>query len=618
MAMHAHRWILIIMVILVSTACGSTTSIAPTSSPQNALVSAPEGSPAAFVIDLPLDLINNPAERAQTVIFDMLSGSVDVPEQWNPFARDARLDKGLHQAMIEPLFILNYESGVIEPWLGERMDPNPEQDVWTLTLRKGVRWSDGEPLTSKDVVFSTNLLLEHPDLELDFFAGLTDWIASVEAVDDHTVRFQLTAPNPRFQLDFFSVKVWGSFNLVPEHIWRDKDPYTFTNYDPAQGWPVFTGPYVLESFNENTFIYVRDDDWWGVEAGFKSLPAPKRLIWTIVNMEADLAQAVEHLDSLGNVTLEEYQAIAALKPKLITWLDGVPFSWIDPCSRTLSFNTLQQPWDQKDLRWAVNYALDRQEIVTDAYEGTTIAARHFFPAYPPLDRYVQLLEQAGLYEQYPLLQNNPQLARQLIESQGWSLGSDGYYEKDGSQLSLTIHVHEASTTMQRSAELIAARLKAVGINASSKALTNSEWVYHKTNGVFEAMIDWDSCGSINEPWAAMNRYHARWAQPIGTPVTNYNNQVRWSNQAYSDLVDQMGALPLGDARVEPLFVEASAIWLDELPFIPLVQYRQLISFDETYWQNWPSASNAYIHPPSWWQSMHVIIHELQPVNAETK
>ncbi|NCC32591.1 MAG: hypothetical protein EOM24_11315, partial [Chloroflexia bacterium] len=158
MAMHAHRWILIMMVLLVGTACGSTTRVAPTNTAQDALVNTPEASPAAFVIDLPPELINNPAERAQTVIFDMLSGTVDEPEQWNPFARNARLDKGLHQAMIEPLFILNYESGVIEPWLGERMDPNPEQDVWMLTLRKGVRWSDGEPLTSEDVVFSINLL----------------------------------------------------------------------------------------------------------------------------------------------------------------------------------------------------------------------------------------------------------------------------------------------------------------------------------------------------------------------------------------------------------------------------------------------------------------------------
>jgi peptide/nickel transport system substrate-binding protein len=108
----------------------------------------------------------------------------------------------------------------------------------------------------------------------------------------------------------------------------------------------------------------------------------------------------------------------------------------------------------------------------------------------------------------------------------------------------------------------------------------------------------------------------RWAEPIGEPVTNYNNQVRWRNQDYSALVDEMAPLPLGDPRVETLFVEASEIWLDELPFIPLVQNKQLISFDTTYWQNWPTATNAYIHPPSWWQSVHIIIHNLEPAPEE--
>jgi peptide/nickel transport system substrate-binding protein len=76
----------------------------------------------------------------------------------------------------------------------------------------------------------------------------------------------------------------------------------------------------------------------------------------------------------------------------------------------------------------------------------------------------------------------------------------------------------------------------------------------------------------------------------------------------------MAPLPLGDSRIDDLFVDASAIWLDELPFIPLVQNKQLISFDTTYWQNWPTTNNAYVHPPSWWQSVHIIVHNLEPAS----
>ena len=62
------------------------------------------------------------AARKDTVIFDIDGGRVVTPDLWNPYVPGNRRDHGYHQAMIEPFFILNYESGEIEPWLAESMD----------------------------------------------------------------------------------------------------------------------------------------------------------------------------------------------------------------------------------------------------------------------------------------------------------------------------------------------------------------------------------------------------------------------------------------------------------------------------------------------------------------
>lgn len=587
---------------------GTCTTIAP---PQPAQQTDPPPP-------LPEHLVANEQERHQTVIWDMPSGQVENPGVWNPLLRNARRDKGFHQAMIEPLFILNYESGVIEPWLGEQMTANPAQDTWTLRLREGVTWSDGEAFTADDVLFTVELLLAHPELELDFLAGFSGWVKRIAKVDDLTVAFTLTGPNPRFQLDYFSVKVWGSFAILPEHIWRDKDPLTFMNYDPDKGWPVFTGPYTLQSFDANSFVYIRNDTWWGARTGFRPLPRPERMVWTAVTIStaADPVAAATHLDTLSNLPLDSFRAIQQEKPNLITWLDRLPYAWMDPCSRLLSFNTTVEPWDRKEMRWAVNYGIDREAIVAEAYQGTTLASKHFFPAYPPLNGYVQLLEDKSLYARYPILRHDPYSAEAIIESQGWEYQRDGYYGKDGQQLALTIYAHEASREMQRSAEIIAQQLQAISINAQVEALPEEEWVVHKTSGDFAAMIDWDACGSVNEPWSSLDRYHQRWARPVGQPVTNYNNQVRWVNADYSRLVDKIAPLPLGDPRIYDLFEQAMTIWLDELPFIPLVQEKQLVAFDTTYWTGWPTSTNNYLHPPSWWQSTHLIIHQLEPAKSE--
>ena len=199
--------------------------------------------------------------RKQTVIFDIGGGRVPDPTSWNPYIPGAREDMGLHQAMMEPLFILNYETGDIMPWLAESFSQNDDGSVWTITLREGIEWSDGEAMDADDVVFTTQMLLDNP--ELDMAGEINTWVESVEKVDDLTTQFNLTGPNPRFILDHYAVKIYGRHNIMPQHIWEGQDPTTFTNYDPDAGWPVFTGPYLLESVSETEFVYTRNDDWWG-------------------------------------------------------------------------------------------------------------------------------------------------------------------------------------------------------------------------------------------------------------------------------------------------------------------------------------------------------------------
>lgn len=121
---------------------------------------------------------------------------------------------------------------------------------------------------------------------------------------------------------------------------------------------------------------------------------------------------------------------------------------------------------------------------------------------------------------------------------------------------------------------------------------------------------WMSCGSINEAWSSMDTFNAKWLMPVGERAQF--NAWRWNNAKYSALVDEMGKLPLGDPRNDELFVSAMEIWLDELPIIPITQAKKLLPFDETYWTGWPSAKKNYLHPPTWWQSTHKIIHNLEP------
>jgi peptide/nickel transport system substrate-binding protein len=561
------------------------------------------------------------SDRAKTLIMDIDGGRLQDPEGvWNPYVPTSRrLDQGLHQVCLEPLFILNYQTGEFLPWLGESFVSNDTLDEWTLTLREGVTWQDGMPFTADDVVFTIQTLIDHaPDLQ--DAASMQLWVESVEMVDERTVKFTLNEPNPRFQLDYFSVKIWGSVNIMPKHIWEGQDPLTFNNFDLEAGLPMCTGAYKLASTGPTEVVWERYDDWWGAKTGLYKLPEPETIIWTWAGPPETRAalMADGQLDSLMDITLGALQALQTENPNVVSWFNEPPFAWVpDPCSRTLEFNTTREPWNDPEMRWAINYAIDRDKIVEIAYENSTLKSRHIFPAYPPLDALVDSAIEAGTWDLDQLWTHDPAQAAEIIEGKGYTKNGNGYYEKDGTELTLDITTHEAFIEKQRIAQVLVEDLQALGINASTRNEAGATWEENFRNGNFETRMGWHTCGSVNEPWGSLNTLNVKWLKEIDERADF--NQWRWSGAAaeeFGALVDQIGVLPLGDPQIEELFVQAMDILFDEMPVIPITQAKKIIPFDTTYWTGWPTFENQYIHPPTWWQHFPVILQELTATGAQ--
>jgi peptide/nickel transport system substrate-binding protein len=550
--------------------------------------------------------------REDTVIFDIDASDVPNPTNFNWMVPGTNRNQGAHQALWEPLFILNYETGEIQPWLGVSFVANDAQDVWTLTLREGIKWSDGVAFTADDVVFTVQLLLDDETATLAEAANMQQWVESVEKVDDLTVVFNLKAPNPRFQLDYWSVRIWGNNDILPKHVWEGQDPFTFTNYDPEQGWPLGTGPYSLTSASPTEFVWDRRDDWWGAETGWHALPEPKRLIWEITGSEENKALLMTNneLDSVMNITLGAFEAIQARNPNVIAWHSDLPYAWADPCPRQLSFNTTVAPWDDPNMRKAVSLIIDRNQIIEVAYEGTTTPSSTMFVQYGGMQPFIDAIVAAGMGIDSAA---HVEEGQALIEAAGWAKNADGIYEKDGQTLSAPILVSNSTAEYTRTTDVIVEQLIAAGIDASSQPVTDATITQARNNGDFVAAYNWDACGSVNEPWNSMNRFTTHFVVPTGQLSPGGNNYVRWNTsgtEAYTAIVDQIGVLPLGDPQIVGLVVDAYQYIYNETPFIPLVQAAKLVPFDTTYWTNWPTAENNYNHPATWWNSTEQIILNL--------
>jgi peptide/nickel transport system substrate-binding protein len=551
------------------------------------------------------------AERKDTVVFDTF-GAVDTPDLWNPLVPGINTITGLRQAMMEPLMILNYKTGELDGWLAESFTANDTLDAWTLTLRDGITWSDGEPLTADDVIFTVDLVKKTEGVL--WHDEMNAWVDSMTKVDDHTVEFTLTGPNPRFVLDHFAVKIGSTLSPLPQHIWEGQDPLTFKNYDPEQGLPIFSGPYTLSSISTTDFVLVRDDQWWGAATGFQPLPAPKKLVWsTSANEEVKVARmANDEIDALHDISLGAFQALQAQNPNVIVWHTDAPYSWPDPCPRPLDINNSIEPWTDKDMRWALNYVIDRDQIVEIAYENTTTKLDGIFPGYAALNAYMAKLPPEWVKK---LWTTDPDKAAEILTAKGYTKDGD-YWQKDGQPLTLEIPTLQGDSESIRAVDVLVEQLQPFGIDAVNK-ITEPGTLYNNVDlGNYVASWGDYTCGSVNEPWASMNTLAGDQVAPNGERATGAQgngNVFRWANPEYTDLVNQIGSLPLGDPKIDPLFIDAMKIFYDELPAIPLFQAKKLLPFNTTYWTNWPTAENDYVVPAHWWQSTLVILTNLQPV-----
>ena len=554
--------------------------------------------------------------REDTVIFDIDNQDpLPNPTNFNWLVPGTFRNQGAHQAMWEPLFILNYETGEIQPWLGVSFTPNDANDVWTLVIRDGIKWSDGVPYTADDIVFTFQLLLDDTTATLNEAANMQQWISEIKKIDDLTVEFDLKAPNPRFQLDYFSVRIWGNNDILPKHVFEGQDPFTFTNYDPEKGWPLGTGPYTLTSASPTEFVWDRDDNWWGAATGWHDLPEPKRLIWRVAGSEENkaLLMSDHQLDSSMAITLGAFEAIQARNPNAIAWFDQLPYAWADPCPREISFNTEVPPWDNPDIRKAVSLIIDRNQIVDVAYEGTTTPSKTMFVQYGGMAPFIDAVVNAGMGASPTA---DVAAAQALIEGAGYTKNGNGIYEKDGVTLAADVQVNQGSIEYVRVTNVVVEQLRNAGLDATAHPLTETTADNNRRTGDFGIAFNWDNCDSVNEPWKSMNHLNTFFYQPHGTIAAA--DRGRWNTdgaKAYSAIVDQIGVLPLGDPSIPDLVVQAYRYLYDETPFIPLVQAPKLVPFDTTYWTNWPTAENNYNHPATWWNSTEQIILNLHKAGS---
>lgn len=539
---------------------------------------------------------------------------VPSPETMNPYAGTLRHERNiLHYTVFENLYYSNIVGGTIESWIADgEWEYNNDFTQVTVNLRDDVFWADGEQLTADDIVFTGELLLANAP-EMGYSSQFKAAVSSVEAPDDFTVVFNLNNPSPRWARNelAYSLGQASRFVILPEHIWKDvDDPVEFTYVDLDKGWPVGTGPYTMVRNSSDQLVFDRRDSWWADEAGKETMPEPERIIYRPATAEAHPQLYISNqLDMGRDIPLGAFEAARQQNPNLVSWNDSGP-QWGAPngCTYRITFNSQRPPFDDPELRWAVNYALDRDEIINLAYEGATYTAIAPLSAFNEIQTYVSKL--SSVFEKYDVDNQDPGKVAEIMQSKGYRKNGDGYWANGDGVLELDIQAQQGNPM----GPIISQQLQDAGFDARIDVLQGSAFVENASTGNFDLHL-WVHCGSVYDPYQTLEHYHGDYAVPPGQSVASVRAYTRYSNPELDAILDQMEMMVPSpdDPEYLDLAGRAIEIYLRDLPDITLGEERQVFTMNTTYWTGWPSADDPYMHPPNPWEGYARVIHNLQAV-----
>ena len=532
-------------------------------------------------------------------------------DNWNPLTNAGgalRTNGGNY--MFEHLVYRNMNNGTEIPWLAESYSHNEDFTQWTFKIRKGVEWSDGVPFTSKDVKFTIETCIKNaPDLQQSSY--LKEWTKEVTCPDDFTVVITLNKPNARYVYPL--VVGWEyHFAIVPEHIFKDQDPKTFTNYDPAKGWPVVTGPYKLVSAKGNQLILDRRDDWWALKIGFvKEPPAPERIIvlpGTGVDEVMAQRYITNEIDYGAPILAGTYRDAVKKNPNLRPWFkpDSKILGAPDGCLYQLLLNDMKPPFNDKNVRLAVNYAIDRQKLVDLAYLGST------YPVVVPYSAYIANWvtgDLKKLIDSYDRATPSQIKVEEYMKAAGYKKNASGMWEKDGQTCKFTIRTPDWLSPI---GPVVTEQLTAAGFDVTENPDRTAAWGNDVSVGNTEACV-MVYCGSNFEPYDSLQYLHSKNSAPIGTALPVIFNP-RYANPELDKILEQMEAMI--PSREDPVYMDlvmkATKIFLEDMPTIVLAEELHVIPANHTYWTGYPNADDPYVAPYPCWRDIFLMPLHLKP------
>lgn len=376
----------------------------------------------------------------------MYIGMVNAPVSFNPINSSDTAAIFLEKFMFDTFLEM---TGPLEftPKLAESFETE-DNKTFTVTINKNANWSDGEPVTAEDAVFTLNLVA-NPKTEtsvgayLTIFDGLDEngkfpdgvtEIPSVTIIDDKTFQFTTkSAVDPNMVKE----QIGSKFMILPKHVLGEIAPEELQKNEFMQNPTVTNGPFSFVTYAKDQYVeYAKNEEYY---LGEPKLDKFFVKIMPAANLVAQLQTGEIQMNAaggIGKIAVQDYETVEALEN--VTTKTEKTFSYQD-----ITFN-MEKMTDPK-VRQAIAYAIDRQSIVDKLLKGE---AEIVDGPYTSISPYLDTELETYNYD--------PEKAKQLLEEAGWDF-----------ETTIDFVVPIGNKVREQSADIIAQNLEAIGLKLNT-------------------------------------------------------------------------------------------------------------------------------------------------------
>jgi peptide/nickel transport system substrate-binding protein len=458
----------------------------------------------------------------------------------------------------EPLTYINaLKNNAETPMLAKSYQWGADKKSITFTIRDGVKWNDGQPMTADDVAFTFNLMKANPGL--DFNALWTSILSSVSA-SGNTVSMKFKAP-----ADPYFYYVAGDTPIVAKHVWgAQKDPVKFQD-----AHPVGTGPYAVNPCQANNITYTANPHYWQ-----PGKPAVKK-----INYPAYTDNDPANLDLASGKDQWGGQFIPGIDKLYVARDKANHHYWFPPTTNVALFFNMKHPVTSNvKVRQALAYAIDREQVSKIGESGYQPAANQTGVVTPTYQQWYDSAA-AAKYNDYKV---DKQKATQLLASAGYSPSHP-----------LNLHVITISgyTDWDASLSEIKQQLAPLGVNLTIDDLAGGTFDDRLFKGNFD-LAYYSEVGGPGPYYELRQILHSANSAPLGQNAAS--NFGRYSNPEVDKALDDFAAAD--PTKQHQLLSTVQEAMLRDVPVIPTTESVNWYQYNTGAFSGWPTKDDPYALP----------------------